>query len=356
MTHRHTARPRHAGGSYDGSRTRGAAGWLLASVLVTAGAVLTGMLAWAGSPVRPPADPGGVGAQAVPADALRAAPQAAPAQSLVRHPHTVFRRERPQPCTKTAPLLAMTFNIHHGARGARLDLEGIAREIEAVAPDVVALNEVDRHNRRSDDLDEAAWLGERLGMTAVMGVNKSWGGDSEYGNAILTKLPVLDQRNLLLPNAPRLEQRGLLLTTLDLEGITLTVGATHFQNGPVVPLRVPQARYVVSTLAGVESPRLLMGDLNDDHRSPALTILYQLLQDTWDQAGVGFGRTFPTDNPVGRIDYILGDDGIVAHDAGVNPSRVSDHRSAWAELTVTGPAMCQQPTLALARASSAKSR
>ena len=275
---------------------------------------------------------------------------------VVRTRHTAFRRVAPKPCVRTERIVAMTFNIHHAARDNRLDLEGIAREIEAVHPDVVALNEVDRHRTRSGNIDEAAWLGERLGMASAFGANLTWSGgeQGQYGNALLTKLPIVESANHLLPNRPGHEQRGLLLTTLDLHGIQFTVGATHFESRPDAP-RLIQARATLDLLAGASSPKLLMGDLNEDSRESALRLLQGTLRDLWAQVGVGYGRSFPSWGPGhARIDYLLGDSGVSAVEAGVASSNVSDHRPVWAVLDVTGEATCRPPTLASAASARSK--
>jgi len=250
----------------------------------------------------------------------------------------------PQECTTSVPLLVMTFNIHHAARRGVVDLEQVAREIEAVHPDVLALQEVDRNNARSAYVDEADWLGRRLGMTAVLGVNRIRGrsdrhGPSGYGNALLTTLPVLGHQNLRLPNLVGLERRGLLLTTLDLDGVRVVVGATHLQHRPLTP-RVLQARYVARALAGEPGPRLLMGDLNDEPATLPLRILTRRLHDLWPAAGEGPGLTHPVHHPDRRIDFVLGDAGVRSLQAGVLVSRVSDHRAVWARAMLTGPVDC----------------
>lgn len=63
-------------------------------------------------------------------------------------------------------LRIMTYNIH-GAVGmdGRFSMERIARVIARHRPDIVALQEVDVGRPRSDRLDQAALLADRLGMT-----------------------------------------------------------------------------------------------------------------------------------------------------------------------------------------------
>jgi len=241
-------------------------------------------------------------------------------------------------CTRTAPLRVMTFNIHHGAKATDLDLRQVALEIRAVNPDVVALQEVDRNNARSAYLDEAAWLARSLDLTPLFGATLSR-GRSEYGNALLTRLPVVGQANLRLPNLRGLEPRGLLLAALDLHGIHLVVGATHFQHRPPEP-RILQAEYVVRALSAQPGPRVLMGDLNDEPWTRPLAILGGLLHDVWRDVGAGPGPTHPAHHAARRIDYLLGDEGVRAAQAGVLRSRVSDHRAVWADLSITGPVDC----------------
>lgn len=250
------------------------------------------------------------------------------------------------PCTSSAPLRVMTFNIHHGAKGSLLNLEQVQAEIEAVNPDVVALQEVDRNNARSAYVDQAAWLGERLNLTPIFEDNRPRAGDrgpSGYGNAILTRLPVIGTANLRLPNLRGLERRGLLLAALDLHGIPLVVGATHFQHRPAPP-RVLQAEYVVRALEAQRGPRVLMGDLNDEPGTRPLAILGGLLHDVWTEVGKGNGWTHPAFLADRRIDFVLGDSGVRAARAGTLVSRVSDHRAVWADLTVTGPVDCPART------------
>jgi endonuclease/exonuclease/phosphatase family metal-dependent hydrolase len=64
------------------------------------------------------------------------------------------------------PLHVVTYNIQHGANHhGQLDLDTIAENLRSSGADVITLQEVDRHwSERSMWMDEAAWLGERLGM------------------------------------------------------------------------------------------------------------------------------------------------------------------------------------------------
>ena len=81
-------------------------------------------------------------------------------------------------------------------RTRSIDLERSAQVIAEVDPDVVTLQEVDVGCGRSGGINQAAWLGERLGMTPVFGAFMDYDG-GHYGMAVLSRLPVLDHENIL---------------------------------------------------------------------------------------------------------------------------------------------------------------
>jgi len=104
----------------------------------------------------------------------------------------------------------MTYNIRRGlnADGA-LDLEGIARTVEAVGPDVPSLNEVSRGRVMDGSVDTLLWLGRRLGMRRESGANVA----GVYGNALLSRHPIVGVRNLHFQTCHS-EQRGCQVGTV----------------------------------------------------------------------------------------------------------------------------------------------
>ncbi len=85
----------------------------------------------------------------------------------------------------------LCYNIHHGEGIDReLDLQRIARVIQSVSPDVVALQEVDRKTARTGRVDQPAELARLLKMTVVFEKNIDFQG-GQYGNAVLSKWPVV---------------------------------------------------------------------------------------------------------------------------------------------------------------------
>jgi vancomycin resistance protein VanJ len=83
-------------------------------------------------------------------------------------------------------------------------------------------------------------------------------------------------------------------------------------------------------------PFIIAGDTN----LPALSAIkrrnFGSLNDAFDEAGSGFGYTFPANHPWMRIDRILGSDGVHFASVRVGERGVSDHRSLSADMEIGG--------------------
>ena len=201
------------------------------------------------------------------------------------------------------PLLrVLSYNIHHGAGVDRkLDLERIARVIDSVDPDLVALQEVDQNVPRSQRVDQPAELARLTGMKAVFYGNIPL-QDGQYGNAILSKLPFASSTHLLLPNHNDGEQRGMILAELDSATFpNLHFIATHFDHRRDETERIASAKRVnLIAQQDAAAPMILAGDLNATRSSKTL----QTLQDSWQIAGPD-SPTVPVSNPTKQIDFVL---------------------------------------------------
>lgn len=201
-------------------------------------------------------------------------------------------------------LRVLSYNIHHG-RGMDdvVDLNRIAEVINEVRPDVVALQEVDRGVERSGRIDEPAELARLTGTEAIFERNIPYQG-GDYGNAMLTRLPIVDRRNVHLPSFYKDEQRGCLVVDLTAPGHagTIRVFATHLDYRPPDGERLASAS-LIETLAAEENdrPMILMGDLNAQPDSAVL----QKFDETWTRTNTEPMPTFPVAEPTRQIDYIL---------------------------------------------------
>jgi endonuclease/exonuclease/phosphatase family metal-dependent hydrolase len=241
------------------------------------------------------------------------------------------------------PLRVATYNIHHGVGiDGLLDLERTARQIEQSAVDVVGLQEVDRHwSERSDFVDQATWLAERLGMHVVYGANLDRdpltpeAERRQYGTAILSRHTIRSWTNTLLPRPEGGEQRGLLEALIRVRGLDVRVFNTHLQHDSQVE-RLAQVAQIRSIVGQANQSVVLLGDLNATPETPEIAAITQDLVDAWLTAGVGPGYTFDAESPHARIDYVLTSEGIVARTAAVVATDASDHLPVVSDLALPG--------------------
>jgi endonuclease/exonuclease/phosphatase family metal-dependent hydrolase len=201
----------------------------------------------------------------------------------------------------TEELVVLTYNIHHAeGMDGLVDLDRIVSIIKDAGPDVVCLQEVDRGLPRTGGLDFPALLAEKLGMQAFFEPNYRFDG-GEYGNALLTRLPVAGHHNQALPNPVNAEPRGCLTVTVSWNGLAIDVKNTHLGlNGQE---RLAQAEAIVATLG--DTPVILAGDMNENLTAPAMQRLTVRLKDTLVKGENTPTGTVPSTAPRRRIDYIL---------------------------------------------------
>lgn len=227
-------------------------------------------------------------------------------------------------------LRLLSYNIHHGLGvDDKLDLQRIAKVIQSVQPDIVALQEVDQNVQRSGVVDQAAELGRLTEMVSLFGGNIDLQG-GRYGNAVLTRFVVVEQINLKLPNVRNGEQRGVMKVMLRIPGrqSLLTVLATHFDHRRDEEERVLSAKYVNSLVETTDSA-VFMGDLNDVIGSQSI----KLLDEVWQRVNREPLPTIPVNEPKRQIDYIslypLGSGNTVEAKV-LKEAVASDHRPLFA--------------------------
>lgn len=258
---------------------------------------------------------------------------------------------------KTTDVTVMAFNIHYGADDDdQFDLERTASVIEDSGAEIIGLQEVDNHwGSRSEFLDEAAWLADRLDMHFVYGANLDeppLPGDvdnRQYGTAILSEYPIISSENHLLTNIEYeerpTEQRGLLEAVVNVRGNHVAFYSTHldFQREEQRALQVEEILDITSTS---ERPAVIVGDLNATPDAPELQPLFSVFTDTFAALGQNEDYTFGPDleglpgsgsveNPSLRIDYILTARGATAISAEVIRTTASDHLPIVAELSIS---------------------
>lgn len=232
------------------------------------------------------------------------------------------------------PVRIMTYNLHNGfnAKG-KLDLEAIAQTIENSTPDIVALQEVSRGWVVNGRVDMLLWLSQRLQMPYIFGPT----ADPFWGNAILSRYPILAYSKHDLPPENLVLQRGFVTALIDLgEGEKLKVITTHLHDlDEDTEIRQLQAQTIADFMASMDNSRIvLLGDFNAEPNDPETRILYQArLVDTGTRIDPRLANTFRSDNPQRRIDYIWISSDLRATDVQVPQSTASDHLPVVIELT-----------------------
>lgn len=177
-----------------------------------------------------------------------------------------------RPSLARGSVSVMTLNINQAVSEGQLNLDEVARIVEATNPDVVVLEEVGRGMAVSGMTDEAEWLRGKLRLPYV------WApaGDNQFGNLILTRLPVLARSVLALGKGAGTQDRSAALVRLDLgQGRDLLVIGAHLQNGSAAAIhqtRAGEYRAILQRWGG-RGRTVLAGDLNTYPGWPELALL-----------------------------------------------------------------------------------
>ena len=200
-------------------------------------------------------------------------------------------------------LRILSYNIHHaeGVDG-KLDVPRIAQVILSVEPDLVALQEVDKNTTRTGKVNQDIELANITKMNSVFGSNITFQG-GQYGNAILSKFPIIKNKNFLLPNVDSGEQRGLLRSRIQISNKeNILFFSTHLDHRRSDTERLASAEAINQIISlDNKSPAILAGDFNDVPESPTLKELGKL----WLRTNKKILKTIPASKPSRQIDYIF---------------------------------------------------
>jgi len=226
-------------------------------------------------------------------------------------------------------LRIMTYNIHQGLNAAdQVDLPNIAEAIAKQHPDVVALNEVNRAQCSNGYLDTLLFLSHYLKMPYVFGPN--W-RDGQYGNAILSRYPILDSSNYHYTHNST-EIRGVLQVTIQTPTGPITFYATHLDHieGPN-NVRLAQVNELLHLWD--ERPRsIILGDMNARPKTREIQqIITSGFLDAWTIGGSPDTSTTWHARTTNRIDYIFFTPDLHLRRVWVPQTRASDHLPVLAE-------------------------
>lgn len=255
-----------------------------------------------------------------------------------------------------ARLRLLTFNIAH-ARGPtpihqslltatkiRSNLLKIAKFIERLNVDLVALQEIDENSRWSGSFDHLAFLSEHTGLPhAVHGVTNRRLGHYHlnYGNALLSRWPIHHHETIPFGRATWGE-KGFLFAEVEAPAGRIPLLNVHLNHHSRLQ-RLKQADHIMSHLdelrvqrsANWFTPPMVCGDFNTPSHLPDATATllgyfeqtnnYTLLPKT--------GRTFPSAWPARALDYVLLPQECRDPTAEIVRSMLSDHRPVLVEFS-----------------------
>ncbi|MER6345967.1 endonuclease/exonuclease/phosphatase family protein [Streptomyces sp. NPDC001532] len=218
--------------------------------------------------------------------------------------------------------------VSHNVGAENPDPAGTARDLAASGADVLALEEITAQVRALYERE----LAEAYPYHAVRGTVGLW-----------SRLPLSDTRPVDIkqdvgplgdakPAEVKMTYNRALRATVATEHGPLTVYVAHLGSVRVTPRtgfwtdsRDRNAHALAEAVAADRSERVvLLGDLNGTMDDRALAGLTSRLRSAQEEAGDGFGFSWPARFPVARIDQILVR-GVTPADSWVLPATGSDH-------------------------------
>lgn len=185
----------------------------------------------------------------------------------------------------------------------RLDLPRIAAVLRALKPDLVALQEVDRGQDRSDKVDQMRELGAELGMDARF-KQSCFIGDGEYGIGVLSRFPIVKAAAYTLSQARGKEPRSALEAQVNVPGMAVPVSFLSIHgdyDDYTADVRVQEIQAILGFLAEHENPLVLAGDFNAERMDPALRVLEA---SGWSVLDKNNAVTFPSADGGIEIDHV----------------------------------------------------
>lgn len=201
----------------------------------------------------------------------------------------------------------LTFNIFHGEKYYRdrdkpfeNNLDAVAKVVNELKPDFVAMQEVDFKTNRARGLDLMTELGIRTGMAPLFGRAMKYDG-GEYGEGILSRHSFVKTQNYPLTASEGKEPRAAICALVELPcGEVVRMVGTHLDHTSNTE-RLDQAKQLNQWFGNDDIPSFMAGDLNARPESETMQTLFE----KWTQSDPTNTPTIPAIDPKHKIDYIL---------------------------------------------------
>jgi len=223
----------------------------------------------------------------------------------------------------------MTWNIHN-AIGVddSFNLDRLVDAIKREDPDVLALNEVDMGALKTSFVDIASYFAHKLNMYYYYGYSFY----KHYGNALLSKYPIINAEIIELPLiVTSAEPRSLIKAKMEINSSFWTVYVTHLSTKSAD--RLAQVPFIVNQINQETFERTVwMGDFNFEPTDTEYGLINSTtplnFTDTYSylNSDPGYTGHFNDDFvPQKRIDYIMCSPDIIPTLSDVACSIASDH-------------------------------
>jgi len=234
----------------------------------------------------------------------------------------------------------MSFNLHF----RNDDMEGVAEAIRSAYPGIVGFQEL--------TAAQGNILGDLLSQDYPYRTPLVFAEDRRIG--LFSRYPIQSVEGLTFAR----RQQAMRLQ-LEIEGQSVYVYVAHLSptlisnvldnSGPAYvsetyTWRAEEASRLAESVSALDEPVILLCDCNLTDTSYAYSKLEAVLEDSFREAGWGFGHTVqPEGFPfrLQRIDFIWHSSDFVAIRAGVGPDGGSDHRPVTATLKLRRPASAE---------------
>jgi endonuclease/exonuclease/phosphatase family metal-dependent hydrolase len=223
-----------------------------------------------------------------------------------------------------SPLRLVDWNIHSAVNAdGQIDPGAIRDSIGAERPDVVVLQEIARGWPIAGETDLAQFLSRELDLPY------RWApaADGQFGNVILSRLPVLESSWGRMPYGEGPQHRSYVRVVFDAGGgRTVTVIGAHLQDGERASTREQQIATLLDVWGG-DPATVIAGDMNMQPTEPNVSLFTDAgLVSAQDAAGMGRASTSRNPNfPGDRPDWIFLTPDLACDTFAIGASDASDH-------------------------------
>lgn len=232
-----------------------------------------------------------------------------------------------------------TYNIHKcQGLDRRVRPRRIAQVLKEIDADVVALQEVVGMDEAEREHNQVHAIADELGMDFRIGENRRLRGGA-YGNAVLSRLPIVNDKNHDL-TCRRYEPRGCLEVTIQIDPAeVLCLFNVHLGTG-FFERRYQAHRLfeVIGDHTSLSSARIVLGDFNEWTRGLTTRLMSFHLNSAEPEQRLGRARTYPGVFPILHLDHVYYNSLLKLDQVSVHRSRLalaaSDHLPIVADFTL----------------------